>query len=117
MATKQSHAELTRLLEAGIREVGDLEPNRFFIIVRNVVSTGAPPSLLRASVLLRFLPGGEPFCCGEPMCHSSVFRDDGIDELGDYMRRKMNLRQAVSVELHVDAAYDDSISFSSHRGS
>ena len=116
MATKQSQAELIRLLETGIREVGDLEPNRFFIMVRNVVATGSPPSLLRASVLLRFLPGGEPYCCSEPGCYSSVFRDTGIDELGDYMRRKMSLHHAVSVDLHLDVEYYDDISFSSHRG-
>jgi len=116
MATKQSKAELTRLLEAGIREVGDLDPRRFFIIVRNVVATGSPPSSLRASVLLRFLPGGEPYCCGEPGCYSTVFRVDGATDLGEHMRRKMNLRQTVSVDLHVEPEYYDNISFSSHRG-
>lgn len=115
MSTKQSQAELIRLLEVGIREVGNLDPSRFFIIVRNVTAAGSPPHSLRASVLLRFLPSGEPYCCGEPGCYSSVFCDDGTGQLGEHIRRKMNLRQAVSVDLHVDAEYYDNISFSSHR--
>ena len=115
MSTKQSQAELIRLLETGIREVGNLDPSRFFIIVRSVTAAGSPPHSLRASVLLRFLPGGEPYCCGEPGCYSSVFCDDGVDELGEHIRRKMNLRQTVAVDLHVDAEYYDNISFSSHR--
>ena len=97
-------------------ELGELEPNRFFIIKRRVLATGSPLSSLRASVLLRFLPGGEPYCCGEPGCYASVFRDEGVADLGDYLRRKMNLRQKVVVDLHVDAEYYDNISFSSRRG-
>lgn len=116
MATKQSQATLIRLLESGLREVGDLDKGRFFIIVQNVVASGSPPDSLVASVSVRFLPGGAPYCCGEPSCYSRVFRDDGIADLGDFMRRKMNLRQTVSVELKVHAEYYDGISFSAHRG-
>ena len=112
MATKQSQAELVRLLESGIREVGGLDRRRFFIIVHNVIATGSPPERLVASVLVRFLPDGAPYCCGEPSCYSRAFRDDGIAELGDFLQRKMNLRQTVSVELKVRTEYYDGISFS-----
>lgn len=115
MATKQSQAAMIRLLESAIREVGDLDTNRFFLIVRSVVATGSPPHKLSAKVLLRFLPGGEPYCCGEPGCFSNVFRDDGLDELSEFIRRKMNLQHSVFVELQVSAEYYDGISFTSHR--
>ena len=114
MATKHSQAELIRLLESGIREVGDLDTRRFFIIVSNVVASGSPPHSLVASVLIRFLPDGAPYCCGEPGCYSRVFRDDGLADLGDFLRRKMNLTQSVSVELKVRTEYYDGISFSAH---
>lgn len=112
LPTKQSHGALVRLLESGIREIGDLRSDRFFIIVRVVVVSGSPPTKLLASVLVRFLPAGAPFCCGEPSCYSAVFRDDGAKELGDYMRRKMNLQHTVSVALNVAAEDYDDISFS-----
>lgn len=102
---------MIRLLESGIREVGGLQKERLFVVIRDLVANGSPPTRLRASVLLRFLPTGEPFCCGEPSCHSRVFRDEGIAELCEYMRRKMNLRHTVSVELNVSAEYYEGISF------
>lgn len=116
MATKKSQATLVRLLESGLREVGDLDKARFFVIVQNVVASGSPPDRIVASVMVRFLPGGAPYCCGEPSCYSRVFRSDGMAELGDFLRRKMNLRQTVAVELKVRSEYYDGISFSAHRG-
>lgn len=112
MPSKQSQAELIRLLESGIREVGDLDSQQFFIIVSNVLVTGAPPENISASVSVRFLPDGAPYCCGEPGCYSRVFRENGLAELGDFMRRKMNLRQPVSVELNVHPIYFEGITFS-----
>ena len=112
MNTKQSQAELTRLLDSGIRDVGDLSKDRFFILVQNVIASGSPPDQIRASVSVRFLPAGAPYCCGEPSCYSGVFRAGGAEELGDYIRRKMNLRHTVSVELDVRAEYYDGIVFS-----
>lgn len=117
MATKQSKAELTRLLENGIREVGDIPRDRFYIVVRDVVARGAPPSELIASVLVRFLPSGAPYCCGEPSCYSHAFRDDGATALGDYMRRKLNLRHTVTVQLNVTAEYFNEIRFTAFEGS
>ena len=117
MATKQSQAALIRLLEAGFRDVGNLDSKRFFLIVRNVAAAGSPPHTLRATVLVRFLPGGAPYCCGEPACYSRVFREDGIEELGDYVRRKMNLKQTVNVELKVCTEHYDGIAFTSHPSS
>ena len=73
--------------------------------------SGSPPAKLIASVLVRFLPAGEPYCCGEPSCYSTAFRKEGITELGDYMRRQMNLRQTVTVELNVNSEYYDGIVF------
>ena len=112
MPSKQSQAELIRLLESGIREVGDLDKRRFFIIVSNVIASGSPPERIVASVLVRFLPDGAPYCCGEPGCYSQVFRDSGMATLGELLQRKMNLRQPVSVELKVRPEYHDGISFS-----
>ena len=112
MAIKQSQAEMIRILESGIREVGDLDQRRFFIIVSNVVVKGSPPDSISASVSVRFLPDGAPYCCGEPSCYSRVFRENGLADLGEFMRRKMNLRQPVSVELNVHPIYFDGITFS-----
>ncbi len=115
MTNKHSQAALIRLLESGIREVGDLDKDRFFIIVQNVVASGSPPDKIIASVSVRFLPGGAPYCCGEPGCYSRVFRDDGLEELGDFVRREMNLKQTVSVELNVYTKYYNGIRFSAHH--
>ena len=106
---------MIRMLEAGIRDVGDVDPNRFCVIVRDVVVSGSPPTKLRASVLVRFLPAGEPFCCGEPACYSPVFSDEGAVELGDELRRSMKLQHTVSVDLCVDVEYYDGISFTGFR--
>ena len=116
MPTKHSRAELIRLVESGIREVGNLSTDRFYVIVRNVTVSGSPISSVVASVLVRFLPAGAPFCCGEPACYSNVFRDDGMAELGDYLRRQMNLRQSVSVEIKLDVEYYEGIKFTALDG-
>ena len=109
MSTKQSQAELIRLLESGIREVGNLDPTRFFIIVRHVEVSGKPPNKLIGWVLVRFLPTGAPWCCGEPLCYSRVFGDSG--ELADHIGRKMNLDQEMSVELKIATEYYEGIRF------
>ena len=57
---------------------------------------GSPPTHVAASVLVGFLPSGAPFCCGEPGCYSHVFCESGAEDLGDYLRRKMNLRHTVT---------------------
>ena len=117
MATKQSKAELIRLLEDGIREVGDIPRDRFYIIVRDVVVQGVPPTEVIASVLVRFLPSGAPYCCGEPSCYSRVFREGGASAVGDYVRRKLDLRHTLVVRLNVTAEYFDDIRFTAFEGS
>ncbi len=117
MPSKHSHAALIRMVEAGIREVGDLPSNRFYILVRDVKVSGSPPTSMQVSVLVRFLPSGSPYCCGEPGCYSSVFRTEGIEELGDYLRRKMNLKHSVTVELKPSVEYYDDIAFTAHSDS
>ena len=114
MTRKKSQAALIRMLEAGIRTVGELDTKRFFLLVRNVDAVGLPPHTLHASVLLRFLPDGAPFCCGEPFCHLRVLRIDGREELEDYLRRAMNLQHSVNVTLKVFAEYYDGIEFTAH---
>ena len=117
MSKKHSQAELIRLLESGIREVGDLPKERFHVMVRAVKQSGSPPSRLVAAVVVHFLDDGKPFCCGEPACYSYVFRDAGLAELGDYVRRQMRLLQNVTVELKVDVQYFEGIEFTAHGGS
>jgi hypothetical protein len=116
MATKQSKAALIPLVENGIRDVGDLPPNKFYVLVRDIDVSGSPPNKIVASVLVRFLPSGVPFCCDEPGCYSRVFCDSGADELGDYLRRKMNLRQTVTVELRCAVEYFDNFEFTAFQG-
>jgi len=116
MATKQSKAALIRLVENAIRDVGDLPRNKFYVLVRDLDVSGSPPTHVVASVLVRFLPSGAPFCCGEPGCYSPVFCESGAEELGDYLRRKMNLRHTVTVALRSDVEYFDGIEFTAFQG-
>jgi hypothetical protein len=116
MTTKRSKAALIRLVENGIRDVGDIPSDKFYVLVRDVDTTGSPPTRVVASVMVRFLPSGAPYCCGEPGCYSRVFREDGAEELGDFLRRKMNLRHMVTVELNVSVEYFDGIEFASLHG-
>jgi len=111
MATKQSRAALIRLVENAIFDVGEIPRHRFYVLVRNVRVSGSPPNHMAASVLVRFLPSGAPFCCGEPGCYSRVFREDCAEEMGDYLRRKMNLRHAVTAELEYTVEYFEGIEF------
>ena len=111
MATKQSKAATIRLLEQAIRDVGDLSHKRFYVLVRDIVVSGSPPTHIVASVLVRFLPDGAPFCCGELGCYSQMLGDSGSDELDDYIRRKMNLRLQVNVTLECEVEYFEGIEF------
>lgn len=115
MKTKQSRAALIRLLETAIRDVGDIDSQKLYVLVRDVEASGSPPTRIVASLLVRFVPSGAPFCCGEPACYLRVFREDGAEELGDYVRRKMNLRHQVTVELEVSVEYFDGIEFAAHQ--
>lgn len=45
-----------------------------------------------------------------------MFGDAGIDDLGEYIGRKMNLQHSVAVELQVATEYYNGISFSSVPG-
>ena len=116
MATKQSKAALIRLVENGIRDVGNIASNKFYVLVRDINVSGSPPNHIVASVLVRFLPSGAPFCCGEPGCYSRVFCASGAEELGEYLRRKMNLRHMVTVKLQCTAEYFDGIEFTELHG-
>ena len=116
MATKQSKAALIRLVENGIRDVGDIPRDKFYVLVRDIDVSGSPLTHVVASVLVRFLPSGEPFCCGESGCYSRVFCNSGAEELGDYLRRKMNLRHTVTVELRCAVEYVDGIEFTAFQG-
>lgn len=109
MATKQSRAALIRLVETGLRDVGSISSDKFFVLVRDINVSGSPPSHIVAAVLVRFLPAGAPFCCGEPGCYSRVFIE--TEELGDYLRRRMNFRHSVRIELNCTVEYFDGIEF------
>lgn len=115
MATKHSKAVLVRLIEDAIRDVGDVSRKKVYVLVREIEVSGSPPIHIIASVLIRFLPTGAPFCCGEPGCYSRVFCDSCSEELGDYVRRRMNLRHTVRVTLHFDVEYFDGIEFTAFQ--
>jgi len=86
------------------------------VLVRDIDVTGSPPNHIVASVLVRFLPSGTPFCCAEPVCYSRIFCDSGAEELGDYLRRKMNLRRTITVELRCAVEYFHDIEFTALQG-
>ena len=111
MATKRSASELRQLLANAIDVVGDIPRDRLHVNVRDVEAHGRPPEHLTASVLVRFLPTGSPFCCGEPACYSRVFDEHVWEELGDQLRRDMGLKQRVTVQLDVEVEYYDGIVF------
>ncbi len=102
---------MIRLVETGIREVGNIPSNELYVLVRDIGVRGSPPREIVASVLVWFLPAGEPFCCGEPGCYSRVFSGTGAQELGDYLQRKMNLRHTVNVRLQCSVEYLGVIEF------
>ena len=111
MRNKQSTAALARLLECAIESVGDIPRDRLYVSVREVEACGRPLHLVTASVLVRFLPMGAPFCCGEPVCYSRIFSEETWDELGDQIRREMGLRQRVNVRLDIAVEYFEGIEF------
>ena len=111
MSTKQSKAALIRLIETGIRDVGDIPEDRLYVLVSDIDVSGSPPKEITAYVSVRFLPSGEPFCCGQPGCCSEVLRDSRSQELEEYLRRKMNLRHTVNVKLRCTVEYYDGIQF------
>lgn len=112
---KRSKAELIRLLELAIRDVGDLDSNRFYLLVRDVVATGSPPQKIVAYAMLRFLPGGQPFCCGEPACYSRAFREEGLEDLAEFVARQMNIEDEIEVELKTAVEYFPDIEFANHK--
>ena len=109
--SKHSQSSLVRLLENAIRDVGDIDSKKLYVLVRHVETKGSPPESLDVDVLVRFLAAGSPFCCGEPLCHSRAFGSAGGVEMGEYVARKMNLDQEVSVRLKVDVEYSDGVKF------
>ena len=115
MQSRKSRAELIRLLELAIREVGNLDSTRFYVVVRDVEVVGSPPERLVAWAMVRFLPAGAPFCCGEPACYSRAFREEGRVELGEFVARRMNIEHEIDVELKTAAEYFPDIEFEMHK--
>jgi len=113
MPTKHSKAELIRLLEAGIREEGNLDPAHFFVLVRDVIASGSPPEKIIGYVVLRFLPAGSPFCCGEPLCHLNLLGSEGQGRLGEWLQREMGITQCIDVELKIKPEYGSGVEFKS----
>jgi len=110
MKSKQAEAALIRMVEEGFAEISDLRADRFKVIVTRVQSPHSPPDHVMASATLFFLKGGEPFCCGEPGCHSEIFTSNE-SRLGDYLRARMHLEHHVTVMVKVSTVYYEGIQF------
>jgi hypothetical protein len=109
MRSKKSKAELIRLVEAGIEEVGGTE--KLSLLVRDLIVKGSPPDKFTIFLTVRFLSGAAPFCCGEPACYSKLFSTKGEQQLAEYLRREMNLDQDISLDIKSDVQYFDGIEF------
>ena len=105
---------MIRLVEEAIRNVGEIPRDRLYVLVRDVQITGSPPRQIAAAVVVRFLPAGAPFCCGEPLCYSSAFTEQGHEEIGEYLRRKMGLRHALVFKCDTTVEYYDGIEFTAY---
>lgn len=98
MPNKRSRAELKRLVANAFGRVCGLPRTGFWLNIDEMEFAGRPPSLIRVWATLHFLTDGSPYCCGEPTCHLGI-SDNRLAEIGDEIRRSMNLTQAVNVEL------------------
>ena len=112
MASKQSTAELVRLVGAAVADECGLPRPGLWLCVDDVRAAGRPPARLRAWATLHFLPAGSPFCCGEPGCHLPLW-PDRLAAVGDRVRRAMGLRQPVAVEFPdwIDVRYHAGVRF------
>ncbi len=112
MATKHSKAEIIRLVESAIDDVGGTP--KLNIMVRDVLVSGSPPERITAFVIVRFLESAGPFCCGEPGCYSKAFSSSGEIEMVEFLQRKMNLRHDISLTLKTEVDYAPGVKFTQH---
>jgi hypothetical protein len=96
MTPKRSKHELKRIVEDAVSMVCGLPQPGLSFVVDEVEACGRPPRLLRVWYTLHFCEQGSPFCCDGAFCHLSL---SGLRlvEIGNCIRRSMNLRQQVEV--------------------
>src|SRR6185312_14705208 len=87
-----------RLVESAVADTCRLPRLGLWFCVDEVEAGGRPPHHLRVWATLHFLSAGSPFCCGEAGCHLGLCDEDLAQEVGEHIRRAMNLRQMVMVE-------------------
>ena len=108
---KRSIGELKRLVGLAVGRVCGLPRAGLILNIDQVESTGRPPAKIRVWATLHFTKVGSPFCCGEPGCHIPL-GEDGLTEIGEDVRRSMNLRHPVTVEfVSVGVQYHDGVEF------
>jgi ankyrin repeat protein len=112
---KRSHHHLKQLVEASVAEEFKLAERGLSFLVDEIDVAGTPPERLRVWATLHFLPLGSPFCCCEPSCHVPPYAEY-MDRIADSLRRRMGLRQQVSLEtvnignlVHPGAEFDDAL--------
>lgn len=112
-ATKRSKHHLKFLIESLIAEEFKLRQRGIAFIVDELEVTGHPPERIKVWATVHFLALGSPFCCCEPECHVPLFAE-GVNRISDAIRRRMQLRQAVSLRFvavdataHADVEFDD----------
>jgi hypothetical protein len=109
---KRSRHHLKHLVEAVVAEEFKLSSRGLAFLVDELEAAGRPPKRLKVWATLHFLPLGSPFCCSEPHCHVPLFAER-LDRVNDALRRRMGLRQEVSIEFvaigcapHADVDFD-----------
>jgi len=98
MTSKRSKAEIIRLVEAAIEDVGGTP--KLNVMVRDVKVSGSPPEKIIAKVIVRFLKDAGPYCCGEPTCYSNAFTTNGEIEIGDFLRSNFKPKSTMRQELN-----------------
>jgi hypothetical protein len=96
-ASKRSRHRLKRFIEEIVSDECRLLGRGLLFMVDELAVSGSPPQRIKVWGTLHFLPLGSPFCCCEPMCHLWLF-GDRAERVNDAMRRRLGLRQEVSIE-------------------
>ncbi|MGA2500111.1 MAG: ankyrin repeat domain-containing protein [Tepidisphaeraceae bacterium] len=96
-SSKRSRHHLKHLVEEIVATECRLAERGLAFIIDEIEVIGAPPERLRVWATLHFLPLGSPFCCREPGCHLFLYVDR-LERVNDALRRRLGLRQDVSIE-------------------
>lgn len=107
---KRSRHEFKRLVENAVNDVCRLPRPGLFFCVSEFFTKGFPIEEIHVLAALHFTSEGSPFCCGEPLCFLSC-GDSWLEDIGNHVRRAMNLQHSLTVELEIKPIYHGDVEF------